>query len=175
MDARRVKSIESKAADLLKNANKFYPNFEIEEVIDALGIYRVETKLQSGVSGVSMIDSEKKIITVNEGQHPNRKRFTLAHELGHIVLEHDTELNISENPSEGAIFLFRNDRSATGSDWREVEANLFAAAILMPKELVDSALAGKFRVDEKDITELAEKFGVSTMAMSIRLSRLNYI
>ena len=131
-------------------------------------------------------DNGKKVIVVNQKQPKNRKKFTTAYELGHLLLGHDTPLNTQEtaimrnnqkiNPSQ---ILFRNDKTSEGSDWREIEANHFAASLLMPKEIlnkeIDKLKNSRKYLSEYDVHELAETFGVSAISMSIRLSRLGFM
>ncbi len=171
MDARRSKTIEGKSAALLIENEMFSPNFDVFRLVSELDIgCKRSNDLPSNVSGASMIKDGIRIITINETQSEKRKRFTAAHELGHILLGHDTSLNIS-----GANqVLYRNDASSLGADWREIEANHFAACLLMPRELVEREISTS-ELSEADVPNLAEKFGVSSVAMSIRLSKLGYI
>jgi Zn-dependent peptidase ImmA (M78 family) len=69
----------------------------------------------------------------------------------------------------------RSSRSAEGTDQREVEANQFAACLLMPRALVQAAieLDGGV-VSEILIAELASRFKVSEQAMTIRLGALGF-
>jgi Zn-dependent peptidase ImmA (M78 family) len=186
MDGRRYKAIEQKAFELLKRHDMLQPNFDVVSLIDRLGIRCVQTELPSNISGASMIEDGTRVVTINAHHHENRRRFTAAHELGHIALGHDTSLNISEGSAKDGqddgssashVVLFRDDRSSLGADWREIEANHFAASLLMPKELLENEIAkldGHF-LTEEHVQALAEMFGVSPMAMSIRLSKLGYI
>jgi len=72
--------------------------------------------------------------------------------------------------------MFRDEKSSEGSDRREIEANHFAACLLMPEELVELEIEKLGRdLDESDIETLAQIFEVSPIAMSIRLSALGHI
>lgn len=84
-----------------------------------------------------------------------RDNFTVAHEFGHIFLEHPCDTN-NEVHRSGE----RNER--------EAQANLFAAEFLMPKEEFTQA-AREFNNDEQ---KLAKKFEVSQAAALVRLSAL---
>ena len=191
MNAKKSEMIEKKANETrqkLKNPSGY--NIDIEELIQAHNIYYIPKKLPDNISGASMItENGKQIIVVNKDQPEKRKKFTIAHELGHIILGHDTPLNTqdkaiithsrqSKNPSQ---ILFRNDKTSEGSDWREIEANYFAASLLMPKEILNKEIKKllqknlKNYLSEYNVHELAEIFGVSTISMSIRLSRLGFI
>ena len=137
------------------------------------------------------MENGKQIIFVNEDQSYARKKFTMAHELGHLSLKHDTALNTQdkgvprntqlEKHNTTSQILFRDDKTSEGSDWREIEANHFAASLLMPKEILNKQIdkliqkGSKNYLSEYDVHELAKIFGVSAISMSIRLSRLGFI
>ena len=63
------------------------------------------------------------IIVINENRCRARKRFTIAHEIGHAVLNH---FSIS----------FSDGQSLNGNSWQEVQANAFAAELLMPRDFL---------------------------------------
>lgn len=95
------------------------------------------------------VDPWKKI------QYPARYRFSLSHEIGHVVLGHYDTYNLSLlSKSEKAIL----DR----------EADEFAGEFLVPKTLLK-------RVKIIDIDRLAEVFQVSHEVMRIRLQRHNML
>jgi Zn-dependent peptidase ImmA (M78 family) len=110
------------------------------------------------------------VIGVNDSHAPVRQRFTIAHELGHLLLHAQEDLHVDEG-----IWL-RNERSSSAEDEREIEANQFAAELLMPAELIRDAVAGReldlANDDDPMLKALAEMFQVSRQALSIRLSRL---
>lgn len=108
------------------------------------------------------------IIGVNDQHHVNRQRFTLAHELAHVRL-HRPHLERVVHVDKGS--LRRDAVSALGTDAIEVEANAFAAELLMPQPLLELEVAGRQIDMENDllIEELARRFKVSVAAMQIRL------
>lgn len=72
--------------------------------------------------------------------------------------------------------MYRNNNSSTGESYREIEANSFAAALLMPKKLLQKELINNTqKISDIKIKSLAKKFEVSTQAMSIRLINLGFI
>jgi Zn-dependent peptidase ImmA (M78 family) len=101
------------------------------------------------------------LITFNESESPVRQRFTIAHEIGHHV--------------NGDIDAPRDtDRqmSAGVRDPIEVAANRFAAALLMPADLVRHMI---FEEKITNLKRLAAVFGVSTAAMEYRLRNIGII
>ena len=112
------------------------------------------------------------VIGVNS-RHPTvRQRFSIAHELGHLAL-HEPAFQIDQH----AFVSFRNSKSSGASDPREIEANQFAAALLMPEALLTACVEqlGENPDVEDSIRRLAQRFDVSTQAMSIRLTSLGVI
>jgi len=107
------------------------------------------------------------MIGVNSLHHPNRQRFTIAHELGHIQLHRpliESEIHLDKGS------LKRDALSAQGIDPHEIEANTFAAELLMPQMLLEAVL-GERSIDLEDedaIASLAKRFRVSDAAMRFR-------
>lgn len=102
-----------------------------------------------------------------------RKRFSIAHEIGHFIL-HDENLHVDEKMRSNV--QYRNEYSSLGVDDHEIEANQFAAEILMPEEmLLKDATKLKDKSPEVAIEELAKLYDVSIQSMTIRLTRLGVI
>ena len=113
------------------------------------------------VSGMIKIDKNKGgflgyAIYINSSHHPNRKRFTIAHEIAHIVLHsHLIGDGITTNG------LYRSG-FPTHIEWA---ANRLAGSILMPPNKVKECINGGV----ESVSELAEIFKVSKSAMTIQL------
>lgn len=101
-------------------------------------------------------------ISINRRHPSTRQRFSCAHELGHWYLR------VGRGDTEFAFVDRRDPRSAWGSKPEEVYANSFAAALLMPADLVKSQRDAGLTT----VPALAYTFGVSPEAMKNRLSRL---
>lgn len=108
------------------------------------------------------IDDTTIVIAINEIEPPYRKRFTIAHELGHIYM--------GDLSDENSV-IYRNGVDSDNKDsfrrlLKEKRADAFASEILMPTSQV-------IRVFEKNnysINETAKAFGVSTQAMLIKIN-----
>jgi Zn-dependent peptidase ImmA (M78 family) len=106
-------------------------------------------------------------ILINQSDSPFRKRFTIAHELGHHFLHLEGDGEILDNEED----LFRTEEHDDDDDRRrEVQANQFAAALLMPAEEIRSYYHKGY-----GLSELARLFNVSESAMGIRLSSLKLV
>ncbi len=110
----------------------------------------LQWKFGPKTSGMQLTDGEKVTIGYNSDQHSNRQRFTIAHEIGHLVLGHT---------HSGADFNLKS------RDPHEIEANQFAAELLMPLELLKNDY-GYGATAPKD---LAKNYSVSEEAMWWRL------
>jgi len=105
------------------------------------------------------------VITYNNTTHPNRQRFTIAHELGHFISGH---LNNSTTMFRDATKSFSLDNF----DIYEVEANKAGAEILMPKDTLEHLIYNK---GITDIDELSSLLGVSSLALHYRLKNLGMV
>lgn len=145
----------------------------IEKVCNRLGIEVIYEELENDISGFLYKKPQQNTIVVNRDHYSNRQRFTIAHELGHLILNHIGDLFVDR---EGR-FMFRDANSQSGIDKQEREANRFAAEILMPEEFVIKALdkLDTEILEDEDIKKLADSFGVSAQAMAIRLANLNLV
>lgn len=164
-----AESSESMAEGVWKAFGSPIP-VDVYAVASAHDIIVVDDDLQDNISGVLFAESDPVIIGVNRHHHHNRKRFSIAHELGHYFQHRGSSKLFID------VFL-RDERSSEGIDLQEREANAFAAALLMPKEAIFEYLR-KYPtdlLDEIGIRRMAIHFEVSTQAMVIRLTRLDLV
>ncbi len=115
------------------------------------------------------------IIGVNSANAKVRQRFTIAHELGHLLLHNAYGLILERHLQ----INFRDAARSTASSQEEIEANQFAAEMLMPRELLQRALtallAGRPVPDSELVMRLAGRFEVSRQAMEYRLASLGML
>jgi Zn-dependent peptidase ImmA (M78 family) len=110
------------------------------------------------------------IIGVNSSHAPVRQRFTIAHEIGHLIMHKGTPVFVDR--------LIRVDRRDGTTSKQERDANAFAAELLMPRGFITARIAALTDkrsgiAPERLIEQLAEEFGVSLLAMSYRLANLD--
>jgi len=112
------------------------------------------------ISGVLLPATSE--IWVRRDESLTRRRFTIAHEIGHHFLH-----------SDGATVLCRAadvDQSEEAARLKERQANRFAAELLMPEDLVREHAGG-----DADVADLARTFDVSPIAMAYRLVNLDIL
>lgn len=179
MNRKKLKQIEECANQLLTRYNLYSIPVDVESLTAALHLDIVEHDLNQEISGLLITAANKSTIGINSNNSPTRRRFTIAHEVGHYVLCHQREGIFIDKPDNLYTIIYRDQNSSTGEYLQEREANAFAAALLMPKELIHSCLKNtKFDFEDPNldvISRLAEKFEVSNQAMGFRLSNLNLL
>ncbi len=124
---------------------------------DLLGLYTETASLDC--SGL-LVPPERRVV-INAAEPRPRRRFTLAHELGHWVCQ-VLDGRVAPVYCRAADLAPDADRSL------EREANVFAAELLMPEPLVRATFAGS-------VGECGETFGVSEEAMHWRLYNLGLV
>ena len=159
------------AQALLKQHRVTRPPVPIGRIAKSLGVRVEYAPLDSELSGLAHIRDGVSIVGINALHAPNRQRFTLAHELAHVRL-HRRELVNAVHVDRGS--LRRDALAAAGLDPIEIEANAFAAELLMPTDFLTSALQGRSvdLEDDRAVLALAKRFRVSDAAMRYRLSSL---
>ena len=178
----RSEEIEHSASSLLLSIGVLKTPIPLNKIATYLKAEIHQQTFEDMVSGVLLIQGEERHIMVNKAHHPNRQRFTVAHELGHLVLHHnsgdrlfiDTHLRAYQRRGSAASGVYEEPGSTT-SPAEEKEANQFASALLMPRELLLSRTVGREFWDELDVAALAAEFSVSEQAMTIRLRQLDVL
>jgi Zn-dependent peptidase ImmA (M78 family) len=70
---------------------------------------------------------------------------------------------------------WRNTASSAGVDWKEIEANRFAAALLMPEKMLQEDVNQVAVLDRDTLQHLAASYKVSRIAMQFRLIHLGLL
>ncbi|MGY3413472.1 Zn-dependent peptidase ImmA (M78 family) [Bradyrhizobium sp. GM5.1] len=140
----------------------------IEELCCRLDIIEIQELTTAGFEGGLLTDRERSngIILVKNGGSPQRRRFTLGHELGHFLMpSHVPDTQGHFLCSEKDMLLLdpkEGDRRAK----MEVEANRFSSLILMPPPALRVELGKKSTPSLEHMLGLAKKFDVSKDAMA---------
>lgn len=128
----------------------------------AMGIEVYISDLPEDVSGLLVKEPDNAPeIYVSRATGRNRQRYSVAHELGHY------RERITEDDQPYRWVDYRGPSAKNGDQPREVYANQFAAALLMPAPLVKQL----FQKGLDDVL-LATTFGVSAEAMFLRRKNL---
>jgi Zn-dependent peptidase ImmA (M78 family)/DNA-binding XRE family transcriptional regulator len=149
------------AVELLEELDVSKPPVDVGAVAAACGVPVVEWKFDESLSGLVMDTTAGAVIGVNKAHTVTRRRFTVGHELGHVLLRHlDTfHVDLGNSPEDG---------DPPNYNWRhERAANEFSASLLMPQNMVSDAFKKRLSV-----RALARLFNVSELAMGFRLESL---
>lgn len=145
----------------------------VEKIAASLGAQVRYSELDESLSGMIFISGEVPVIGVNFRHHPNRRRFTIAHEIAHLELHRDMIANEIHVDKKFRV-LMRDAQSASGTERMEIQANRFAAELLMPASLLNPMLKKQgFDIDDDEPLErLARKFRVSRQALEFRIRNM---
>lgn len=148
-----------RAEAIINERNIRYPSeIYVRDIAMSLGAYARERELQ-GCEARLVRKGNMGIISVNRSiPEEGRKRFAIAHEIGHFILHSGTQV----------IFCNEDDMNAwQDSKKREVEANAFAANLLMPYEIfIKYIKIGQPTFDM--ISEVSGEFRTTLTATALR-------
>lgn len=148
--------------DLINKNN--YVNYGDQIIVKEIDLKELGKHYGKNISGFIKRVGNNVYIGIESDEAPFRKRFTLAHELGHYIL-HPQKGDFEEIDFREKIDFTGQGKYST--DPREQEANAFAAELLMPEEQVREY----FNIYHSHEI-LAYIFGVSYEAMKNRLDNL---
>ena len=150
--------------DFLNTEIANFPEIDVESIAPLMNI-TIKKVSNSSQSGSVETTKEGILIKINEEEVGYRQRFTIAHEIGHVVFKH---LEVSQILYR-AVKAFDPDIE---DKLQERQANDFAAKLLMPDKLIEYHIHD---LNIKEPGELAKKFNVSSISMEYRLINLGYI
>ena len=170
MPPRRIEIIVRRLLDEHKIGK---PPVPVEALAKSLAARVSYSPFEGDISGMVFRHEDQVIIGVNSLHHPNRQRFTIAHEIGHMILHKGVEMHVDR----AYRVNLRDDLSSQAVDPDEIQANRFAAELLMPEHMLIEDLKGK-EIDfenEVDLRRLSLKYQVSLQALTLRLTNLGLI
>jgi Zn-dependent peptidase ImmA (M78 family) len=162
-----IKAIEEKAEEILEFAKVTKVPVDVSHMSKRLEIV-VKYAPSAEFSGLLYRKDGKAFMAINNKDPEVRQRFTIAHELGHFFL----------HPQKDTFVEFRdNGTTHSPRSLKEIQANQFAAALLMPRKnlLKDIISYQDTGITDKVIQALAERYQVSEESMNYRLRNLSSI
>lgn len=170
-------SIEELAGTLLREAGVKEPPVPIEKIArDHGALISYQPFDADDISGLLYRSADSApVIGVNSSNSKVRQRFTVAHELGHLLLHEGRDLILERLVRVN----FRDATSSTATDEEEIDANRFAAEVLMPRPLLERSLSvllrGRSMTDGELVQRLATRFEVSQQSMEFRMASLGML
>lgn len=156
--------LEELTSEILLATDMYSIPVDVIRIANMNDIRVYEANLENNISGAIRLENGKYEILVNSQDSDNRKRFTIAHELGHYFLHKD----ILESENIHVDILYRTEKTQEEMQ-REREADYFGGALLMNRILLTKLY------NSHSIKELAELFNVSASAMTVRLDILGIL
>ncbi|MGD0547214.1 MAG: ImmA/IrrE family metallo-endopeptidase [Terracidiphilus sp.] len=172
------REIEEMVSGLLRKHQIFGAPVPVDRVATEEGLPIIEHALQGEVSGALISSNGVSAIAVNSAHHVKRRRFTIAHELAHYLLDHKGD---QDHIDWKFTVLRRDGKSSEANNTQEIEANSFAANLLMPREFLlrdlklQTGSNGEIELSNDQLIALARKYQVSETAMNFRLINLGLI
>lgn len=165
-----------RVGDLLTEHCITVPPVPVERIAVARGAQIVRSAADWSESGFLLRDDKKVIIGINSRNSARRQRFSIAHEIGHWLLHDEGQTLIVD---QSVMLINKRDHiSSQATHIQEIEANQFAAELLMPTRFIAHILEHmKADVSSRDelISALAQEFDVSSEAMGFRLLNLGVL
>lgn len=155
------------AQKVLKESQIEAPPVDVNKILANLGINLLPYAFPEKVSAVLLKENNMLVVGVNNTHHPNRQRFSIAHEIGHYLLGHykDVFVDMSEI-SEGRFDAFDTEHNKV----QEQEANYFAGELLMP-----SVMLKKDFIKLRNVEEIAKLYKVSKDSLWIKMLKLKLV
>jgi len=177
------KEISRITARILQSSGIAGPWVDVKAIARDLGVQIRLEKAEGDLSGALYRLPDRIVLGVNKEHSVTRQRFTIAHEIAHLVL-HDQPIFIDRSfPATGMSTerkpIFRRDASSSQAiDSYEIEANRFAASLLMPDNFLLTDLADpdnyKIPLTSDAVKKLAARYKVSPQAMTFRLINMAF-
>lgn len=148
---------------LIEIRERDVPPFLAEEFAQIKGVKKIIRTELGEVGAVLVRFEDGYIIKVNTAHHPVRQNFSMAHEIGHILLD---ECQRVSQPSEE----YRNG-SNVSSKLKERLCDIVAVELLMPRKAFSRAL-NDVDLSMASIEHLAQTFRVSVPSAALRVTEL---
>src|ERR1700722_17907197 len=161
-------SPEKLLAVILKHHPDWTAPVPVEELASSVNIVEFRELEADGFEDALLTDPDKKngVILYKAGARKERRRFTIAHELGHFLIP-----SHKGNQQCTAADL-RETRLDSDHRQREAEANRFAAGLLMPRPWFSRDMDRLGDADVTHVQTLAERYGTSLEATANRYIEL---
>lgn len=131
----------------------------LEDLAMAMNIFVVDARLDSAAARL-VRKGDHGLIRVSDGLRiSGQRRFAIAHEIGHFVMHKKVSQLLACTDSDM--------RASYRSSAYEIEASIFAGALLMPRELFQVRMAGTVPTT-RVIKRLASEFDTSLTATALR-------
>lgn len=173
--ARSSRELRSYAEAAIQDCDVRSPPVPVERIAQSLGAILRYAPFEGELAGTLVREEEGRVVIgVNSLHHVHRQRFTIAHECGHLLLHQGKQVYIDHTfrVNSRALVNNRDGSSASATDPEEIEANRFAAELLMPfNMIIDDLVERDLDIeDEAELRVLADRYRVSLQSLTIRIT-----
>lgn len=155
---------EVKLARRILKKHSLFPPFKVRTLLESYATVIFKSIPIEGVSGVAVnikIPGKTPLIIINQDTNDTRQRFTMAHELGHLVIPWHIGIKIDEDGQHSS--------SEDSYSILETEADRFATELLMPSSFVKEITSRSSDL-AKAHKEICRRLKVSPQAAAIQIS-----
>lgn len=138
-----------------------HEHIRVRDIAFALGATVIEQKISRAAASIVMVGNHA-TIRISPTDSPERKRFSIAHELGHFIMNHVESIQ---------RFCSDEDMMNWYQSSQETQANFFASELILPKKLVERR-CDVAEVNFEPIIQIAKHFRSSLTATAIKFVRL---
>lgn len=173
MKGNSTQKLERLAKRLLTKYGVVSPPVPLEHLVEQMGAELRVASFDAALIGFYVAASEDKtsLICVNSAQPRNVQRWTLAHEMGHMILaSHDLHIDWPDPQIRGS-------RSETDSDdHKEILADQLALELLLPRHMLAKDIKQPLNPhDDVPLKRLALRYRVSLYALISRLEQVRLL
>lgn len=163
--AAQGEALAKSALRAVERQGQSVPQDGLPELIEAVfGADVAVEPLSDGFDGLAAMGQGAKLILLSTTSNPARQRFTLAHELGHLLADDDQDVHLDRD-------IFDQGQKKDPSEQR---ANAFASAFLLPEQRLRAAV-GAAGLTRESFGALCCDFMVSPETLAYRLLKLRVI
>lgn len=158
----RYRKVKSEVKKVLNENFIENPPVNVRDLVENYGLTLKFAEFPEQMDGVcGFLDTDEKAIWVNAKDKTKRQNFTIAHELGHWLLH---RCEIEADPA--SYHVLRRQPMGGEKDYRETEANSFAANLLVPADMLKICRKAGFTN-----IMMSDLFGVSQDVIGYRLQQ----
>jgi Zn-dependent peptidase ImmA (M78 family) len=154
----------AQANELVARYTSGRPPYDPYSIADALQV-RVQERSLNGLEGYVQLEGNRWSVVISSSGPRTRRRFTLAHELGHVLLFRAGEEGCARDLMRYRSGDFQPDLHQDPDE--EALCNAFAQELLMPRSDVEERLQLK-TVSPRSILDFAREFDVSIQAAALK-------
>jgi len=169
-------SARSRAEELHAKLGTAKPGIDLDAILVHLKLRLIQSDLGDEVASMLIrTPTHGNVVCMNSTMPKPRKLIAIAHQVGHFYLQHRFKPGEYVHIDKMDTVFSRHKGVLEREGKQEAEAQQFATALLMPQSPVLDQVNKHMPLNELSVTKIAEAFGVSETAMTLRLKQLRFL